>query len=409
MHSLKNFIIKTFKDPKLRDEFLLQWMSYGLIIFLCSFYFTPSYLTLKWIFALSFIAPLILVFRFNGLSLFSIPNFLNRLLILYAIMSFISTFWSPSPKAFDRFYDFLFFACFILGTSWLGSKNKIDSELICRSLTYVGAVVGPIVLLIFYSNHPLTTRLWPDGLRLGPTNPILIGVMYSITSAISFYFLIHQKTIKGFFINFIITTCNILTVLASQSRGALLSLMLVIFITVIFSNLIVIKKLLVTLFLSSLVFFSGYSLLKNPIPYIAARVNDDGYRKEIWQAAISNTLQNNPWFGAGRGRNYISVDIPNIGTEGFSHAHNQFIDSYYFTGSIGLILFILINLYVIYNFSLKKEFFILYTWFLVGFFSSLTGGTARNKFEFFLMFYWIPIALIASTLQNSRYAAKKRQ
>lgn len=408
MHSLKNFIIKTFKDPKLRDEFLLQWMSYGLIIFLCSFYFTPSYLTLKWIFALSFIAPLILVFRFNGLSLISIPSILNRLLILYAFMSFISTFWSPSPKAFDRFYEFLFFACFILGTSWLGSRNKIDNELICRSLTYVGAVVGPVVLLIFYSNHPLTTRLWPDGLRLGPTNSILIGVMYSVTSAISFYFLIHQKTIKGFFINFILTACNTLTVVASQSRGALLSLMLVIFITFIFSNLIVIKKLLITLLISSLVIFSGYYLLKNPIPYIAARVNDDGYRKEIWQAAISNTLQNNPWFGAGRGRNYISVDIPNYGTARFSHAHNQFIDSYYFTGSIGLLLFIAIILYVIYNFSIKKELFILYIWFLVGFFSSLTGGTARIGFEFFLMFYWIPIALIAATLQQSNCVAKSR-
>ena len=397
-------IKKLLKIIKLNNSILLNWLSVGLPIFLSAFYFSPSLLFLKWVYAIFFLLPTVFILKNNGLYLSKILSAFIILILIYAILVFISTFWSDSPRIFDLFYNTVFFSAFFLGTAFLGLHGRINTNFICKSIIITGAITGTLICLYYYSNEHWTNRLSLSGwLRMGPTNSNHIAVNYSISSLLAIVFLTYQNKTKFILLYLLLSGLNLIPLFASQCRGALLSFFTVVFIYLLLGKFAKRLKIFMSVIIFFLLLTLIFILIIHPDSFISQRINNDGFRKEIWADSVMHTVQNNFWLGEGRGGNKIPVELP---TEKrfhtFYHAHNQFIDAFYFTGLIGFCIFLLINIYTFIGFSTSPAIFPFYIWFLNGLFCSLTNGSARTFFGFWWIGFWIPIALIGGLLLQER-------
>jgi hypothetical protein len=399
-HALKNL----FKILEVNHSLLIRWLSLGLPIFLSSFYFSPSLLFLKWVYVIFFLLPTIFLCVNHGFTLLASLRGFLLLILPYTMFVFFSTFWSDSPKIFDIFYNSFFFLAFFFGTTFLALNRGINTNLICNSIIITGAITGSIICIYFYSNECWTDRLWLSGwFKIGPTNPNHIAVNYSVSSLLALLFLTYQNQLKRIFIYFFLALLNIFPLIATQCRGALLSFIFTIIIYCIFININKRAKIIFLVCFGIFIMVFLKLSFNNPHSFIAERIYNNGFRKEIWTSSVMYTVQNNFLIGEGRGGNEIPVELPTKKRfHTFQHAHNQFIDAFYFTGLIGFCIFVAINIYIIIGFSTSPVIFPFYIWFLNGLFCSFTNGSARTLFGFWWFGFWIPIGLIGAFLLQKR-------
>jgi O-antigen ligase len=201
-------------------------------------------------------------------------------------------------------------------------------------------------------------------------------------------------------------TLNLLPVIASQSRGPILSFLVTLFFIILFYNFnkkYIYYFLLIIMLLLTLIIFNSsiYNAVSN-------RLSENSFRKEIWTQSISRTIEYNPLLGCGRG---IKINIP-VETKSherssilnFQGSHNQFVDAFYSLGIIGLILFLAVFINIFLHYTKAPDLFPIFIWLILGTLCGLTVSSCNIDIRSNWMCFWIPTGLIGAILSQKSLA-----
>jgi len=402
----KQVSMRFIYDREFRDRILTNWASFGLILFLVAFYCAKNVNQCRWIYGLFFMTPILGIMLTRPWKWSIYGGRFTGIALLYGVFVVCSTFWSELPNIYDRSYDFLCFSTWFCGTAWLAHKKKIDARRIVNVLIYTGAVMAVFLIIIFYAENTFDTRMWLQGWkRFGPTNPIRIGMYYSLTTLLCFIKFLDANESRKKATLLLLMALNFLPVLASQSRGPLIAFLITLVFIISFYK--VNKKIVFCLFF--FLFFSFGIVISNSTLYtaIASRIRDDSCRKEIWSQSISQTIENNLWLGCGRGdRINIPVQLPQRNNEilTFSFSHNQFIDAFYVLGIVGFLLFIIFNINVLLEYTREPSLFPLFIWFILGSLAAFTVGNSNIDLDVNWLYFWMPAGLIGALVSQKKIA-----
>ena len=401
---IKQVSMRFIYDREFRDRILTNWASFGLILFLVALYCAKNVNQCRWIYGLFFITPILGIMLTRPWKWSIYGGRFTGIALLEGVFVAFSTFWSESPNIYSRSYDFLCFSTWFCGTAWLAQKKKIDTRLIVNVLIYTGAVMAVFLMIIFYAENSLDTRMWLQGSkRFGPTNPIRIGMYYSLTTLLCFIKILDANKSRKKAVFLLLMAFNFLPVLATQSRGPLLAFVVTLVFIIFFYK--VNKKIIIAILLL-LVFVLGFVISNSQLhKAISLRMNDDSCRQEIWSQSIVRTIEINPWLGCGRGdRINIPVQLPQRNNEilTFSFSHNQFIDAFYVLGIVGFLLFIIFNINVALQYTRDPSLFPLFIWFIIGSLAAFTVGNSNIDLEGNWLYVWMPAGLIGAFVSQKR-------
>lgn len=163
---------------------------------------------------------------------------------------------------------------------------------------------------------------------------------------------------------------------------------------------------------SLLLIFTGViGILSLWLLYPEALLNrGSSYRFELWQAALDK-VSNTPWLGKGFDA-HLAIKLDGI-PYSFSEPHSFAIGVLYYTGIIGLIIWLLMHLIALSHCWRHRNnalFMIAGALLVYGLGAGLTEGggiLSRPKEHWFLT--WIPIALIIALSINIRYMSEKQK
>jgi hypothetical protein len=295
----ENALSAFIKDKEFRVNLFTNIMFFGLLLFISSFFFAPDSSDLKSNFRSFFLIPFAIIIFTKKKVLYLLINKSSVLLLSYVVLLFLSVLWSSELNISKAIRDTVYFISLYAGILWLIKKNKLNINLICHAIMLSSLIIGPIICIKFYSANSLDLRLWPnDELLLGPKNPIHIATMYAISLSISFYYAIRSRVKYEALLYSVISICNLVVVLLTQSRGPIVALLCVFLISLFNKNIIQKIKIFafIIITISSILLLYAY---KNE-SIISSRIKSNGYRFEIWSSALSHTLENNVIVGEGR-------------------------------------------------------------------------------------------------------------
>ena len=210
--------------------------------------------------------------------------------------------------------------------------------------------------------------------------------------------------------------CNIVCivgVLLSNSRGAIVLILIMLYMFLIFKNYFInkISKLKFYLYnLTGLLIIFILVVFRNPmVESVVNTIYDTNGRIEIWNLLIKNTVEKNLLFGTGIGSNSHLI-ISSVDTDRTFSAFNVYISTFTELGLIGLaflIFWILYTLKIQYD-NLKKSVnigklrfeneFLIYT-FLI---STYVIAIVENKFMNSSAFHCIWIYISLSTIKRNK-------
>src|SRR5690606_27067389 len=99
-----------------------------------------------------------------------------------------------------------------------------------------------------------------------------------------------------------------------------------------------------------------------------------------------------PWFGLGLEQD-SRITIIDAGI--FHHAHNSWVDIFYYTGAVGLLLAVWHLVLILRTFTLDKTLLPVYLWFIFGCLCLFTNGAGLlTRPDAQWLMYWIPAGLI---------------
>jgi O-antigen ligase len=199
---------------------------------------------------------------------------------------------------------------------------------------------------------------------------------------------------------------GLLVLAASQSRGAIISFVLVALVAILLHRKRPNWKLLSACGLGFLV-LCGLLISTEPdalIEHIKARLAEPIYRLDIWKELFRVTLEENLFLGTGMVKTSL-LTIPGVSdrVDFIPHAHNSFVDAFYRTGLFGVMLMTAYTLFVIVRSLRCPSSLPFLLWFLVGCTSSIFDNAAFFRYlEASWFTTWIPAGLTAASLVAKR-------
>jgi len=407
--NINGFNARFIHNREFRESALTNWASLGLIVLIMAFFCAKNNSQIRWVYYLFFLLPIAGIILTQPWRWDYYGGSFTKIALLYGGFFACSTFWSDSPDVYKRFIEFICFSTWFCGSAWLAHKKKIDTRLIINVLIYTGAAMALFLIIIYYAENSLITRMWPQGWkRFGPSNPIDIGMYYSLTTLLCFIKLIDICETQNKTKVFLLMTMNLLPVIASQSRGPILSFLMTLVFIILFykfnKKYICFLLLFIILSLTFIIFsLSIYNTVLN-------RLSENSFRKEIWIQSISRTIEHNPLLGCGRGIK-INIPVETKSLEGssilnFQGSHNQFVDAFYSLGTIGLILFLAVFINIFLHYTKAPDLFPFFIWLILGTLCGLTVSSSNIDIRSNWMYFWIPTGLIGAILSQKSFSRK---
>jgi O-antigen ligase len=223
-------------------------------------------------------------------------------------------------------------------------------------------------------------------------NPNELGVLFGILSLLAFCLWLRSHTLKQSAHYGLLLICLLVPLFLSQSRGALLALLITSLMACFYIGMSKQKMGI----LLGLAILSVLALMVNWSHVIALAPDrfGSGLRDIIWQEVFSRSLNEHLLLGIGlekEGR----IIIPDVDV--FNHAHNVWLDTFYRTGLIGLVLALAHVFYVLQKFKPSEILTPLYLWLMFGLIASMfdyRGFFWEIDFKWFL--FWVPVGLISA-------------
>jgi hypothetical protein len=398
-------ISRFFRDQVWREDKVAAYASVGILLFLTSFFWAPTRDFMHVVYGLTFFAPVLLVLLLRKPDFNQYGGWFTGLALIYAGYASISTLWSDAPRLEFFAQNFLFLAVWLAGTAWLASRNQLNVERVYSVLIVCGAVAAVAFQIIFHVQGYAVGYATDVGTRLGlvgfgvTRNSNTIGMVFGSTTVLAYIWWLQSKGWQEGVGRFLLLLLNLSTVLATQSRGPILSLALALGLGFAFYRGP--SRKWKTHIVAVLLLFGGFTVAIQqqliPNRWDSASMASS-LRPEIWQHMITKTVEEHLWFGAGLVKT-TRIHVP--GEEArlpfTHHAHNAFVDAFYWTGLVGLILMCAHMIYVLRYWSNLSKMLPLFLWFLFG---CLTALVDRPGFFEHLtphwFVYWIPAGLIAA-------------
>jgi hypothetical protein len=394
-------VARFFRDTEWRESHVAGYASVGLLVFVTSFLWGASRDFMQVVYGLSFFVPVLLVLLLRKPDFKQYGGWFTALALLYGTYATASTLWSPAPRLLFFGYHLLFLAVWLCGTSWLANRGQLGIERFYNYLVAAGAISAVIYLGLFYAHYP-----WQDRLELHHwgvlRQPNSLGFLFGVTSLIAY--LLWQRS-RGWgpgFAYFGLFVVNMLPMAASQSRNALLAFIMVMvtaFILAAKSRSKLVAHLVVGFVLVALVYAQWDKVWK----IVESRINAPTYREEVWPFLVETTIRDHLLFGEGLVK--TSRITPPVTTHGkpFEHAHSAYVDAFYRTGLVGLILMMAHLVYVLRHWSRNPLLLPLFLWILFACLFSLFDNPGFFWYlEFMWLVYWIPAGLIGALVMAQR-------
>lgn len=403
MESLGRF----FTNRAWREEKASAYAAVGLLVFLTSFFWAPTRDFMHVIYGLAFFAPVLLVLLLRKPDFNQYGGWFTGLALLYAGYASLSTLWSDAPRLEFFAQHFVFLAVWLAGAAWMASRDQLDVARICRVLVMTGAVASAIYQLVFHLHSYPRGYATELGTRLGlfgwavASNPNTIGFIFGATTLLAYAWWLDSQGRRQAINRFILLALNGSAVLATQSRGPVLALAFTAGLG--FALHRGPSRKWKTHLFAVMLFFGGFTVATQhdliPNRWDSASMASS-LRPQIWRYLTGRAIEDHLWFGRGLVKT-TRIHVP--GQEAVlpftHHAHNAYIDAFYWTGLIGLVLMCAHLVYVLRHWSNAPHLLPLFLWFLFG---CLTALVDRPGFFEHLtphwFVYWIPAGLIAAVV-----------
>lgn len=384
-----------FTDSVMREQKITSWTKPGLLVFITAFLWAPSRDGLEAIYALAFFIPMLcLLFchktvpgeyggRFTGLAL------------LFGGYSALTTFWAAQPDPVFFILQFVILATWLCGLGWMAQRGLINIALVIKLLVLAGAIISVVNLTVFYSFHPLLERL--EGWSV-TRNPNHIGAVYAVLSLLAYIEWLRAPDLKRSSFYLVGFMLLMLSVIASQSRAPLIGLVMLIPIAAVFYCRSRAKWLFHVVFLLILLVTAYW--LRSPIQDLLLG-RGLSVRDTIWADVWAQSWQHSPFWGVGlekEGRIVLEDG------RAFNHAHNAWLDMFYRSGLVAVILNLLYFGYLVRHAVSQPQLRPLILWLMLGCIYSLFDS--RGFFwqidpKWFCI--WLPAGLMGALLHAQRY------
>jgi len=320
------------------DVWMEKVTKIGIFLFLAGFYLMEPGKAHNNIFYILVLLPgLILLYKkykeiFNNKIIF----YFSLCLLYYAI----SSLWGDSADFLPALKYCIYITVFMWVFSYLIYSDKLYKNIILNSLPLIAAFSVIVNAFFWYSNHPLSSRLYGT---VGIWECIGLGISYGFAGVISLHniFISSKKHQKYFALLYLIILC--IGVLLTQSRlalGAILAGSLILLISQPIKPNIKILLLTSPILLVLIIYFVYPQIFERHfelINQLLFKVNKIP-RVIIWESLLTN-MHGDLYFGHGYGIKIRNV-IPELShiSNSFSTAHSIYIGHLYLGGIVGLIL-----------------------------------------------------------------------
>lgn len=376
-----------------REKLCLSWAGLGVTLFVTSYLWSPSRDGLDVVFYLFMFIPLLLVLPWQKPSMEDYGGWFTITALAYAGTSVVATFWGEIEDFPFFLWHWFVLAFWLCGVSWIFHKRPPDMFQLYSIMIVVGLGVAMTAMIAFYSENSLAERMigWSVA-----RYPIVVAQTFGAVALIAYVRSLQSTTLKKSCVYFVASLFLLLPVVLSQSRGPALA-----FIVMAALALVLVRPRPVII--SVHVFFALIlAIMAHSLTDITQILIDRGislsYRDVIWRDVWHLALEN-PLFGSGS----VRMDHMQLPSGFFHHPHNAWLDIFYRTGIVGLVLSLAHLLVLTRSFNRSGEILPLYLW--LGFGCICVFTDSRVLFwelnsKWFL--YWIPAGLIAAALINQQ-------
>ncbi|WP_160280062.1 O-antigen ligase family protein [Cellvibrio mixtus] len=371
-----------------REQKMLAWAYVGLWVFVTAFLWAPSRDGLEGIYALAVFIPLLLVLPWRKPDLQEYGGWFTGIALAYAGWSLLSGFWGGDVGYL--FLQWLILAIWLAGVAWVLQKKSMDWDIFLRWFVLIGAVTALVNIAVFYWSHPLAARM--EGITIARA-PTLVGQVYGAVVLIGILLSWRTDCFKCA-LGLSLACIPALAALGlSQSRGPLLSLVLVLFIGLLWLRpgwkilLVQVCAALLGVLVIALVFPLDQLLLGRGA----------SFRDQIWLDVIQQMQANPALFLWGTGMSEATDIQTSIGE--YHHAHNAWLDIAYRTGVIGASLAMIHLGLLLWSARRYLQLAPLTLWLIYG--CGCLFVDSRSLFweiDVKWLLYWIPAGLLAASL-----------
>jgi len=405
-------ISRFFSDRDWREDKVAAYVSVGILVFLTSFFWAPTRDFMHVVYGLSFFAPVLLVLLLRRPDFQQYGGWFTGLALLYAGYAALSTLWSDAPRLEFFAQHFLFLVVWLAGAAWLAARGNLDITKLYVVLIVTGAVAAVVYQALFHwHSYPLDYNT-ENGTRLGAfgwsviRNPNTIGFVFGSTSLIAYVNWLAGGGGQQGFRNFLFFAVNVSAVLASQSRGSILGLAVCLVLAFVLDRSRPRKwipnSLIAIFVVLGMVVLVWNGKLQNRWDSASLA---SSLRPEIWTHLITTTREQRLLFGEGLVKT-SRIHVPGLASSPFNHGHNSFIDAFYRTGLVGLVLMCVHMVYVFLHWSRSPLHLPLFLWLLLGCMTSLFDHPGFFwQLEATWWNYWVPAGLIGAIITAERLKA----
>ncbi|HWV15926.1 MAG TPA: O-antigen ligase family protein [Cellvibrio sp.] len=385
------------------EQKLLSWSAVGWWVFVSAFLWAPSRDGLQGVYALAFFLPMLLVLVSRKPDFIAYGGWISCSALLYAGFSALSSLWSGQPQAIGFFIlQWCILAVWLCGLSWLFTRREFDLQKYMDRFLILCVLIIAVTLLYYYGLAFVQTA----DLRLHGwnvfRNPNEIGAMCGVVAMLSIVTAFQASTLTRIYGFYALAIIACIGLLASYSRAALVA-----FALMSFCGLVIIRPALKNWLLPLLVVLPALSLL---LGYTHLFSGFDGRsvaiddRLFIWRQVLEHSVENLAGgVGMTKNSNIIFAD-----GRVFNHAHNAWLDTFYRTGLIGLLLALISLACVVKTIPSHPRLLPLYLWLGYGCICSLFDSRCffwEIGAKWF--FYWIPIGLLAASIAAASIRASQ--
>ncbi len=379
-----------FKDGMYREQKISSWVTVGFLVFITAFLWAPSRDGLEGIYALAIFIPMLCLLPWRKPSLAEYGGTFTVLGLLFAGYSTATAFWAPDSDPGFFILQFFILASWLCGLGWMAQRSLIDLSRAITILIAVGTVLSITNLIAFYIDNPFSERL--DGWSV-TRNPNHIGSIFGILTLLAYIEWLRAKGFKQSLWLFCGLVILLASVAASQTRAAFIALALLMPLAALIycCNL---GKWLLQLAILLLIAATIYLYREQVQEILFAR--GLSIRDVIWSEVFARSWQDHALLGIGlekEGR--IQLSDGSV----FNHAHNAWLDIFYRTGLVGVVLSLAYFGYLLRHALSHRELYPLLLWLVFGCIYSLVDS--RGFFwqidpKWFCI--WLPAGMIGALI-----------
>jgi hypothetical protein len=390
-----NNVLRNVLQREWREEKLLAWSFGGLWVFVTAFLWSPSRDGSEAVYALGFFIPMLMLLPWRKPIFHQYGGWFSVSALAYASWCCITSLWGGDTGFF--ILQWLILAAWLLGSAFVLQRRALDLKKLFTWMFGIGVMLALLVMVLFYKDHPVSDRL--EGLGLART-PTVLGQVFGLVVLLATILSWRVASFKQSMLFFAAALCASAALALSQSRGPMLSLLLALLLAMVW-----IRPAL-RVWLSQITFLLLVAIVlvvMTPIEeLIAAR--GISLRDEIWLQVWHSMISQPLTLLSGIGMSEVTLITTANGE--YHHAHNAWLDIFYRTGAIGLLLALTHLVLLLKRGGADTTTKSLTIWFVYGCFCLLVDSRSLFwEIDAKWLLYWVPAALLAAQLSRGLIVA----